>query len=74
MDVLVYEITRFACGPVDESSNQPRGPNAHIKLRSICTNHKKYYGLSTLTISFPNRMGIVIGIVSARNQNGIILT
>ena len=67
MDVSVYEMTRFGSGPADEGSNQPRRPNTHIKQRSICANHKKYHGLSALTISFPNGMSTVIEIVSTRN-------
>ena len=74
MDVLVYEISRFGSRPVDEGSKQPRCSNACIKQRLIYTNHKKYHRLSTLTISFPNRMSIVIRIVSARNQDSAILT
>ena len=74
MDASVFEIIRFGSGPVDEGPNQPRRTNACIKQRSIYTNHKKYHGLSALTISCHNGMNTVVGIVSARNWDETLLT
>ena len=72
MDVTVHKITRWGSGPDGEELHQPRRPNARVKQRSACTRHKKYHGLSMLTIRFPNGMSAVIGAVSARNWDRTI--
>ena len=74
MDVSVFEVTRLGSGPDGKGPNCPRRPNAYIKQRHAHTRHKKYHGLSVLTISFPNRMNTVADVVSTRNWDGSILT
>ena len=74
MDVSVFEITRVGSGPVGEGTHQPRRPNWYIKQRSVCSAHKKFHGLSMLTVSFPNGMIAVVGVASSRNWDGTTLT
>ena len=74
MDVSVHEITRWGSGPDGEGPNCPRRPLSYVKQRSVYCGHKKFHGLSMLTISYPNGMSTVIGIVSARNWDGNTLT
>ena len=67
MGVTVYEITRWGSGPDGEEPNCPRRLMNYPKQRSVCCGHEKFHGLSMLTISHPNGMSVVIGIVSTRN-------
>ena len=49
-------------------------PNWSIKQRSVHTRHKKYHGLSVLTVSCQSGMGTVVDVVSSRDWDRTILT
>lgn len=74
LDVSVHEICRLGSGPDREGLNSNRRPNAYVKQKCVYDGHHKYHGLSALTVSYPNSMSAVIGVVSARHHDSKILT
>ena len=74
LDASVYETCRPGSRPDREGPNFPRRENWCIKQRDFYDGHHKYHGIKALTVSFPNGMSTVIGIVSARPHDANILT
>ena len=68
MDICAHEICRSGSGPAAEGEDQSRRPDAHAKQRAVCDGHHKFHGISCLSISYHNRISIVVGLASARNH------
>ena len=68
-DCCVHEICRLGSGPDGEGEDCERRPDWCVKQRSVCDGHHKFHGLKLLTISFPNGMSTVVGLVSSRESD-----
>ena len=74
LDVTVTKVCRLGLGPLEEGESSEYRPDYYIKQKSIYNGHHKLHSLSALTISFPNGMSTVMGILSARENDLAILT
>ena len=74
LDITATKVCNWGSGALMDGKGSKCRPNHYVKQSSIYDGHYKFHSLSALTISFPNSMSTLAGIVSARKMDYTILT